>query len=152
MTLKLKNIKELSRYLLNYSKRIEEALIYSMEFMVANLQNHAKASAGYQDQTSNLKSSIGGVVLKNGKPVTYKGFQNEGLADNGSKIGLEFLNSLISENNQGYVIIIVAGMNYATYVENYYGLNVLKKSELKMRREMPIMLNKLKKKMENVNN
>jgi hypothetical protein len=40
----------------------------------------------------------------------------------------------------------VAGMEYATYVENYHNLNVLKKSELKMYRELPVMMEKLKQK------
>ena len=39
-------------------------------------------------------------------------------------------------------------MEYATYVENYHGLNVLKKSEFKMRSDLPKMLNKLKKKID----
>ena len=66
---RLKNQKLLNKYLLQYSLRIEKALIFQLEFFVAQLQNHAKNSAGYQDQTGNLKSSIGGVVLKNGKPT-----------------------------------------------------------------------------------
>jgi hypothetical protein len=40
----------------------------------------------------------------------------------------------------------VAGMEYATYVENYHNLNVLKISELKMYRELPVMMEKLKQK------
>ena len=150
--IKAKNKKEVNQYILNFSKRIESSLIFALEFLVAELQNHAKRNASYQDQTSNLKSSIGGIVLKDGVPISYKGFEKEGQSDVGSRTGIEFLNSLISQNNQGYVIIVVAGMNYATYVENYYGLNVLKKTELRMQRELPKMITKLKKKIENVNN
>jgi hypothetical protein len=46
--------------------------------------------------------------------------------------------------NNGYVILLVAGMQYATYVEDHHNLNVLKQSELLMDRELPIIIEKLK--------
>lgn len=144
MTFRLKNQKALSQYLLKYSIKIERALIYQLEYLVADLQNHAKLSAGYIDQTSNLKGSIGGVVLKNGKPITYKGFDDGGAE--GNKTGMEFINSLIGTYSSGYVLILVAGMEYATYVENLRNRNVLKKSELKMNKELPKVLDKIKRK------
>ena len=139
--MQLKDKRALNQYISDYGKRIEKALIYQLEYMVAELSNHAKLNAGYQDQSSNLKSSIGGVVLKNGIPVSYKGF--EGAGDSGPDTGKAFLDTLISQAGSGYVLILVAGMEYATYVENYYGLNVLKKSELRMRTELPKELNRL---------
>jgi len=144
MALQFVNKKEVINYLALMSKRIEAALIYNLEYMVAELENHAKLNAGYTDQTSNLKGSIGGVILKNGKPVSYAGFDTGG--EVGSRTGMEFLNSLISQNTKGYVILVVAGMEYATYVENYYNLNVLKQTELKMARELPQVLENLKNK------
>ena len=140
MSFKLRNKKALNTYLLQYGLRIEKVLIREMEILVAELQNHAKESAGYADQTANLKSSIGGVVLKDGQPVQYTGFGNE----DGGTSGKQFLNEVIQQFNKGYVIVLVAGMEYATYVENNYGLNVLKKTELKLQREIPVMLSKLK--------
>ncbi len=141
MPFRLKNKKGLEKYLANQIKRIESILIRELEILVAQLENHAKLNAGYEDQTSNLKSSIGGVVLKNGRPITFKGFSGK---SDGTSIGLEFLNSLISEHGKGYVILVVAGMNYASYVENFHGLNVLKKTELKMERDIPKILKRLK--------
>jgi hypothetical protein len=139
--IRFKNHMEVAQYLRDFAQRIEKALIYQLEYMVAELQNHAKLSAGYQDQTSNLKSSIGGVVLKDGKPISFKGF---GGTPSGTGTGLDFINSLIAQQGRGYVIILVAGMEYATYVENKHGLNVLKRSELKMFRDIPIMMNDLR--------
>ncbi len=141
MAFKLKNKKGLEKYLADQIKRIESILIRELEILVAKLENHAKRSAEYEDQTSNLKSSIGGVVLKDGRPITFRGFS--GTSD-GTSTGLEFLNSLISEHGRGYVILVVAGMNYASYVENYHDLNVLKKTELKMERDLPKILKRLK--------
>lgn len=143
--IRLKNQKALSQYLLNYKLRIEKALTYRLEFLIAELQNHAKEAGEYEDQTSNLRGSIGGVLLKDGKPVTYRGFdypKDEG--KEGSTSGLEFINSLISNYRSGYVILIVAGMEYATYVEDIYAKNVLKKTELEMNRKFPQALNEVK--------
>lgn len=136
------NKDEISKYLKQQVLLIEKELVYRLEYLVADLQNHAKTSAEYIDQTSNLKGSIGGCVLKDGKPISYKGFNGGG--ELGSKTGLEYLNSLISEQGSGYVILVVAGMNYASYVENYHNKNVLKKSELKMNRDLPEVFEKIK--------
>ena len=144
MSLKLANKDELNKYILAQSVNIEKALIYRLEAFVAELQNHAKLSAGYKDQTGNLKASIGGVLLNQGKPVSYAGFEE---TEEGSSIksSADFLNSLISKYKKGYTILVVAGMEYASYVENYHGRNVLKKSELKMAKELPVLLENLKK-------
>jgi hypothetical protein len=146
--IKLKNQKQVEKYLRFFSQRIENMLLYQLEYLVAELQNHAKLSAGYEDQTSNLKSSIGGVVLKDGNPISYKGFDG---SPTGTSTGMDFINSLISEQGRGYVIILVAGMEYATYVENKHGLNVLKQSELKMLRELPKIMDSLKQKISRIN-
>lgn len=141
MSFKLKNQKQLTAYLFKQSILIEKALIFRLESFVAELENHAKESAGYKDQTSNLKSSIGGAVLKDGNPITYKGFT--GLSE-GVSTGKEFLNSVISNFGKGYTIVLVAGMEYASPLENYLNYNVLKKTELKMQRELPGVMKKLK--------
>jgi hypothetical protein len=141
MALRLKNKQQLSRFIKDQAFRIEKALIFQLEYLVAELQNHAKDNAGYTDQTANLKSSIGGVVLKDGKPVTYRGFVG---TEDGTRSGLEFINSLIDEFQSGYAILIVAGMEYATYVEDIHNLNVLKKTELELERELPKLIRRLK--------
>ena len=142
--IKFDNKKFIQDYIRKYSLTIQKALIRELEIIVAKLENHAKSSAEYEDQTSNLKSSIGGVVLQDGKTVTYVGFKGkaEGVDD-----GTSFINSLIGDYKSGFTIIIVAGMEYATYVENHHDLNVLKKTELKMQSEMQKMLSKLQNKL-----
>lgn len=141
MAWNLKDLRLLNAYLLRHANKIEKALLYQLEYLVADLQNHAKLNGAYNDQTANLRSSIGGAVLKNGKPISYRGF--EGLAYGTGK-GLEFINSLISNFGKGYVILIVAGMEYATYVEDIHELNVLKKTELKMQNDLSAAMAKLK--------
>ncbi len=140
MAIKLKNPQAFNKGLLALLARYEKALVYELGVMVAQLENHAKLSGAYKDRTSNLRSSIGGVVLKNGKPMHYEGFAG---APKGTKTGRSFLDTLVGQfAGTNYAIVVVAGMEYASYVENN-GLNVLKKSELKMRRELPIVLQNL---------
>lgn len=142
MAIKQRNKAEINKYLKNYVQVIEKALLFNLGAYVAELENHAKLSAEYKDQTSNLKSSIGGVLLKNGKPIKYEGFSGKG--QEGTKTGKVYINELIQNYQTGYAILIVAGMNYAAYVEDIYNKNVLKKTELKMRSELPILISKLK--------
>lgn len=148
MSFFLKNKNALNKYILGQSVRIEKALIYYLESYVAELVKHAKLNQGHSltkavgyQRTGNLVASIGGGVFKDGKAVTYKGFEgpNEGESE-----GKHFIDSIINNFTKGYALVIVAGMEYATYVENYHNLNVLKKTDLKMESEMPLLLNRMK--------
>lgn len=144
MALKLANKKALDDYLNKYAKRAEMALVREMEYLLEEAINHAKLNKGYADQTSNLKGSIGGCVLKDGKIISYTGFVKEGKSRKGLLTGYSFMKSLASEVGKGYVILMVAGMEYATYVENFRGKNVLKKTELYIAVEIPKMMDELK--------
>lgn len=139
MGVKFENKKFIQDYIRNHSKVIEKTLIREMEIIIEKLINHAKQNPGYKDITGNLKGSIGGFVLKDGYKLASSGFEGEG----GEK-GKSFINSIISEVGTGYAIIIVAGMEYASYVEEYHNLNVLKKTELLLPNEMNKMFNKIK--------
>lgn len=146
MGIKLQNKAQLLKEIEAIRTRYEKALIYELESAVVELTKHAKQSAEYTDRTANLKSSIGGVLLRGGKPVTYKGFQQQAAtADIGVQTGMEYINSLI-QNFQlpGYTIILVAGMEYASYVQDKHGYNVLKKTELKARMDLPKAVQRLK--------
>jgi len=148
--MKLNNKRQITDYLNKQSILIERALIYYLEVFVAELVNHAKENQGHSRKpikgdyvrTGNLVSSIGGAVLKSGRPVTYRGFSGEG---EGVSEGKEFINSLVGNYDDGYTILIVAGMEYSTFVENFHNLNVLKKTELKMQTELPDVMRRLKK-------
>jgi hypothetical protein len=144
MSISLKNKNEVLRMISEKKFLIEKALIYNLEVLVEKLVNHAKLSAGYNDITSNLKSSIGGVLVKDGKQITFKGFEGK---EKGVSTGERFINDLIGQMGSGYSIIIVAGMEYASYVEDYHNLNVLKLSEIKMNIELPSVLQKLSQKL-----
>jgi len=102
----------------------------------------ARESGAYQDQTGNLRSSIGYVVLRDGVAYQSSNFDQVKGGSDGAKEGEAFLNSIIQGYRQGLVLIVVAGMNYAAYVDAL-GLNVLTSAELIAEQLVPQMLKKL---------
>ncbi len=83
----------------------------------------------YLNQTGNLSSSIGYLVLFDGRVVGEGGFEKIEDGSEGVQQGEDFVNSLISQNNKGLALIVVAGMNYSVHVENM-ALDVLTTAEL----------------------
>lgn len=96
----------------------------------------AREAGSYQDRTGNLRSSIGYVVLDDGKPVkygqqkVYKG--KKGSGEKGVQQGKALLEQLQTKYPWGIVLIVCAGMNYAVYVEALYHKDVLTSAELKL--------------------
>lgn len=120
-------------------RQIIDALIYvGLECI-----REARLNRRYTDQTGNLRSSIGFCVLYNGKIMKKSNFEAvKSTAKEGSKAGSDFLKSVIAENSRGIVLIVVAGMNYAKYVEAI-GLNVLDSSEILAKKLVPQILRDL---------
>lgn len=139
--IKLQNLAQLQKYIKEQSTDIENATIYAMEYLVDELVTHAKTHPGYNDITGNLKSSIVGVVLKEGVIIKTKA---EG-TQTGIETSTNYINSLIGSYSKGLVILVAAGMQYASYVENYRNKNVLRESEFEMNKKLPEMLEMLKK-------
>lgn len=128
---------------------IVRAIVNNLVFVGEKLIEHARDShrKRYTDRTGNLTSSIGYVVLVNGKAVSQSDFQEvkgpEKGAGKGSKIGKNFLKKLIADNSEGIVFIAVAGMPYAAYVERK-NLDVLDSAEMMAADMIPRMMEKLK--------
>lgn len=105
----------------------------------------------YQDQTGNLTSSIGFVIVDNGKIVTDYGFEPiKPTATEGSEAGRSFATQLAANYPQGIATIIVAGMNYAAYVERR-GLGGMTAGEQALRnaihKELQVLQKQLKSQM-----
>lgn len=69
---------------------------------------------GFNDQTGNLRASIGYIVLHNGVQVAE---DFTGVSD-GIEAGRTYAAGQGADYPRGFVLIIVAGMEYATYVED----------------------------------
>lgn len=93
----------------------------------------ARENGSYHDVTGNLRSSIGyvilvdGKVVTNGTPVRYSGAKGNG--EKGEAAANELLQKLKSKFPWGIVLILCAGMEYAAFVENVKGKDVLTSAE-----------------------
>lgn len=89
--------------------------------------NDAKNRDTYADQTGNLRSSIGFVIFFNGVEIESSSFGGGALFPNkdgvkgsgadGINKGKEFARAVASKYTRGFVVVVVAGMEYAAYVE-----------------------------------
>lgn len=106
-------------------KRIEAAVILNLKRIGEQFVKNARETDTYKDRTGNLRSSIGYVILRNGVQVS------ENFESRGGKQGIETARKVIEEAKQnfpmGYVLIGVAGMDYAAAVESH-GLDVITSS------------------------
>lgn len=107
--------------------------IYIGERCVTEAREKTPSEGSYQDRTGNLRNSLGYVVLYNGIVQGKK---------NITKLNEKLVEELMMKYNTGIVLIVVAGMNYAAYVEakNY---DVLTSAELYAEKLVPEMLHKL---------
>lgn len=100
--------------------------------------------ASWIDQSGNLRSSIGYVIVFNGKIVHTSAFNSVKNGSDGSKEGEALAKRLARNYRNGYALIVVAGMNYAAYVEAMESKVVLTSAELMAKKELPSMIEKLK--------
>ena len=94
-------------------KDIVALLVKQLSFIGEECIRIARESGSYNDITGNLRSSIGYVVLVDGKPVVTGA------------------SSLQAKFPWGVVLIVCAGMKYAAYVEAVHHKDVLTSAELK---------------------
>lgn len=82
----------------------------------------------WTDQTGNLRSSVGFGVIAHGKLETAGGFYLSKSGQEGIAGGRKYLDELVKRYKNGYTLIVVAGMEYATYVSDR-GYDVLDSGE-----------------------
>lgn len=108
--------------------------------------NEAKNNGAYQDQTANLRNSIGYVICVDGKVInenfSLSAQGTEPSTENGLRIGRELALS-IARQSRNISLIVVAGMKYAAYVESK-GLNVLTSAEQRANQLVPELLRQLR--------
>lgn len=120
------------------------ALAYLGEKCVIEARDRSPEESWF-DQTGNLRSSVGYVISYDGKIVQYSEFRQVKDGSEGKKTGKEFAEELVRKYSNKYVLVVVAGMNYAEYVEAMDNKVVLASAELFSREELPKMMRKLKK-------
>jgi hypothetical protein len=128
------------------AKRVEKLTIRTLSYLGEQCVIEAKdrpQESSWFDQSGNLRSSIGYVIVHNGRIIQYSDFNQVKQGSEGVKTGKELAEELADEYSSGYALIVVAGMNYAELVEAMDNKNVLASAELFARQEMPKMMMKL---------
>jgi hypothetical protein len=110
-------------------QRLEERLFERLVFIGEQFVKNARNRGAYTDQTGNLRSSIGYVILKDGVQLFISGFPKVKNGTDGSATGKKVIAEVAADFPTGYVLIVVAGMDYAAAVEAK-GKDVLTASSL----------------------
>lgn len=126
-------------------ERLTEALVYNLCAIGEQVLIAARSTNSYKDQTGNLRSSVGYIVAIDGEVVRMSDFDPSDRGTDkttGQNTGKAYAQKLIEKYPKGIVLLVVAGMNYASYV-SAKGLDVLDSSELLAERLIPKMLKQL---------
>jgi len=130
-------------------QRNEIAIVQLLKYVGESCVKIAREKGSYQDQTGNLRSSIGYVIMSRGSSL-FQNFEKAGKGNVASdedplliaRIYAETIASGISTEND-YVLIVVAGMNYASTVESR-GRDVITTAKQYAEQKVPAMIAKLK--------
>ena len=101
----------------------------------------ARMNKGYMMQTGALLSSTGYEIFVDGVAIHSQFGAESEAAAKGIKSG-QTIAEKVGKETKGVALVVVAGMNYAAYVEAR-GKNVLSSAEHLAERELPRMLEKL---------
>ena len=93
---------------------VDVQLIQLFAYVGEEFVNQARNTRTYKDQTGNLRSSIGYVVALDGE-VKIDNLEGTG---EGKARAKELVKEVLSDSSTGIVLIGVAGMQYASYVES----------------------------------
>ncbi|MCF2498399.1 hypothetical protein [Dyadobacter chenhuakuii] len=139
------------------AKRIEKAILFRLEYLGEECVTLARSLDTYQDQTGILRNSVGYVIARDGRVIKNnfrksanvvsstkagKSKTTKGSAD-GVKMGEALALEILLGVKRGFVLIVVAGANYASHVETM-GYDVISSAEQFAKKEMPLMKAKLK--------
>ena len=120
-------------------QRLETALAFILNDLGMELVSYARQNRTYTDRTGNLTNSMGYVVMKRGTIAAHGGELGGG---EGQEAAFKLYSELAPQTQYDYCLIIVAGMNYAAYVEAK-GYNVLLPAQLKADLEFVDRMKKL---------
>ena len=129
------------------------AVITMLQYVGEKVVNGVRdeSLSNWKDRTGNLRSSVGYVVSVDGKPLNFYGFQQVDGPLRGTKedpgynpeTQKEYARTLCSLYPEGIALIIVAGMEYAYYVERLENKTVLAQGEIEGKKLINEMIQKL---------
>ncbi|RKU75664.1 hypothetical protein DW945_22180 [Parabacteroides sp. AM44-16] len=135
---------EIKQLLARRIEFINRAIILQLQRLGEKCVNHAREidkTIGFEDQTGNLRSSIGYVIYLNGKPMG-ENFEKVKGGDEGIEKGRKLAKEVAGKYPRGFLLVVVAGMEYALYVEAN-NRDVLTSAEHLAEKELPGMLKQI---------
>ena len=123
---------EIEAYMDEQLSRLRTVILRNLAYIGEQCLNKARSTDSYKDQTGNLRSSIGYVIVEDGKVIQASDFApSEKGTDKakGQATGKAYASELAARFPSGITLLVVAGMNYATYV-SAKGYDVLDGAEL----------------------
>lgn len=123
---------EIEKYTKQQLERLRLVVVRNLAYIGEKCVNAARSTDSYKDQTGNLRSSIGYVIVEDGNIINMSDFTASDKGTDrvtGQKTGKSYIKELAAKFPRGYCLIVVAGMNYACYV-SAKGFDVLDGSEL----------------------
>lgn len=148
---------EINRYIEEQAKHMVKALVRQLKYIGETVVNHAKElpspsaadfptypdipphQPNYMDWTGNLRASIGYAISVDGRLESDFGFD---LSYQGGRDGARYAKEVARKFPEGIVLIVTAGMHYASYVTDR-GYDVIDSAELLAGRLVPQMLRTL---------
>lgn len=131
-----------------FAQRIHRAMITVLQYIGEECVRQARENGNYIDHTGNLRNSIGYVLLYNGDIVStnFEERVQSKVINKANGVGVlegrKLAETLAKDFTKGYALIIVAGMNYAYYVETL-NKDVLDGAERYAIRVVPKMIKSL---------
>ena len=120
-------LKDVQKITTEFYNNAVKSIYQALELAAYDVVNDAKMRETYADQSGNLRSSIGFVIYYNGEKVSTGGFGGGALFPNkegvrgsgkeGTEKGGNVAEEIAEQFPKGFVLVVVAGMEYAAYVE-----------------------------------
>ena len=115
------NVNEIMAKLGRLAEVVPQAIAEAFRMTLTEIAAEARELNTYQDQTSNLRSSIGYGIYIDGQPFTEEYMSaGNGTSDgsHGQAAAKETVEEVAKQYPEGIVGVIVAGEGYALYVES----------------------------------
>ncbi|WP_417444643.1 HK97 gp10 family phage protein [Joostella sp.] len=107
------SINGVQNYLDDFVRQQDDKMLNTLQYAGEQFVNKARLTGNYTDRTGNLRSSIGYIILKDGQIID----QNFSGNNEGQEKGKETADEVSQQYPNGFVLIGVAGMEYAAAVE-----------------------------------
>ncbi len=129
-------------------EEIFRSLSYLAEQCIARIRDRSGEDSWF-DQTGNLRSSIGYAIYSEGRKLIESSFDVVRKGSYGAAHGKQMVDELASKYAETYALVVVAGMEYADFVEAMNNKDVLASTELWAKAEVYKYLDRAKTRAEN---